>query len=268
MLDVEHSFTTSTGPTASGSIPVATGRFFSWEIALRRHTRTAGDLASLYDGASKSWVRTAQRFRLETAYRDPLVASGAAEVLARPDTQVLDCGIGSGSLSLALARIVSKPLDYHGIDTSGAMLATADAEMQRAGILAQLKQANICKLPYPDRTFDVVMAAHVLEHLPEPRVALHEMCRVLKPGGVLFSCMTRPSLYGAFVQLHWRTWAVSEQQGVEWLQESGLKDVGFQSIGLGFGAGRASTAFWARKPVTPVCPLRDERAAPRIGQVR
>ena len=268
MLDVEHSFIASTDPTASGSIPVATGRFFSWEIALHRHTRTAGDLANLYDGASKTWARTAQRFRLDAAYRVSLVASGATEVLAAPDARVLDCGIGTARLSLALARIVSKPLDYHGIDTSDAMLATADAEMRRAGIAAQLKQADIRKLPYPDRTFDVVMAAHVLEHLPEPRVALHEMCRVLKPGGVLFSCMTRPSLYGAFVQLHWRTWAVGEQLGIAWLQESGLQNVGFRSIGLGFGAGRASTAFWARKPVTPVGPLRDERKAPHGGHVQ
>ena len=268
MLDVEHSFIASTDPTASGSIPVATGRFFSWEIALHRHTRTAGDLASLYDGASKSWSQTARRFRLETAYRDPLVASGAAEVLTRPGARVLDYGIGSGSLSLALARIVSKPLDYHGIDTSDAMLATADAEMRRAGIAAQLKQADIRKLPYPDRTFDVVMAAHVLEHLPEPRVALHEMCRVLKPGGVLFSCMTRPSLYGAFVQLHWRTWAVGEQLGIAWLQESGLQNVGFRSIGLGFGAGRASTAFWARKPLETGSRLQNVSAAPDGGFVR
>lgn len=253
---------------ASDSIPVATGRFGSWEIALRRRTRSAGDLAGLYDHASKSWARTSRRFRLETAYRDPLFASGVAEALAGSDARVLDCGIGSGSLSLALASITTDPPEYQGIDTSRAMLAAADAELHRAGIVAQLRQSDVRAIPDLDRTFDVVMAAHVLEHLPDPQAALREMVRVLKPGGVLFACMTRRSVFGTFVQLRWRTWMVSERQGVAWLRASGLDDIGFQPIGLGFGAGGASTAFWARKPVGTVGASRNEDVTPLGGPLR
>ena len=180
-----------------------------------------------------------------------------------PEARVLDCGIGSGSLSLALASITTDSLDYHGIDTSGAMLAAADAELRRAGIAAQLRQSDIRTIPYPDHTFDVAMAAHVLEHLPEPDLALREMVRVLKPGGILFACMTRRSVFGTFVQLRWRTWMVSERQGIAWLRESGLDDIGFRPIGLGFGAGRASTAFWARKPVGTIRLSRNEGITPR-----
>ncbi|MEM7711939.1 MAG: class I SAM-dependent methyltransferase, partial [Pseudomonadota bacterium] len=229
-------------------IPIVSGGFGSWELALRRRTRTAGDLADLYDGASKSWARTSRRFGLETAYRDPLIASGAVEVLAKPSARVLDCGIGSGNLSLALAGIAREPLDHHGIDTSGAMLKAANDELRRAAIVPQLHQADVRSIPYPNRTFDVVMAAHVLEHLSEPRLALHEMVRVLKPGGVLFACMTRRSAFGAIVQLRWRTWMVAEWQGIAWLRESGLTGIGVRPLVLGSWAGRASTAFWARKP--------------------
>jgi demethylmenaquinone methyltransferase/2-methoxy-6-polyprenyl-1,4-benzoquinol methylase len=129
------------------------------------------------------------------------------------------------------------------------MLVTADAEMRRAGISAQLEQADIHSIPYADQTFDVVMAAHVLEHLPEPQNALSEMMRVLKPGGVLFICMTRRSVFGTFIQLRWRTWAVSERQGVTWLRDLDLENIGVQPISLGPCVGQASTAFWARKPV-------------------
>jgi demethylmenaquinone methyltransferase/2-methoxy-6-polyprenyl-1,4-benzoquinol methylase len=119
--------------------------------------------------------------------------------------------------------------------------------MQHAGLRPQLQQADVMSLPYDDQSFDVVMAAHVLEHLPDPQRALAEMVRVLKPGGMVFLCVTRPSLFGALVQLLWRTWAISEQQGVAWLHDAQLVDVGNQPVRLGSFAGFASTAFWARR---------------------
>lgn len=268
MTIAEQTWTASSPPAASESIPVASRRFGSWEFTLRRRARTTGDLAGLYDDASEGWARTSRRFRLETAYRDPLFASGVTEALAGRDARVLDCGIGSGSLSLALAGITTGSPEYHGIDTSGAMLAAADGELRGAGIAARPQQSDIRTIPYPDRTFDVAMAAHVLEHLPDPQVALHEMVRVLKPGGIMFACMTRRSVFGTFVQLRWRTWMVSERQGIAWLRESGMDGIGFQPIGLGFGAGRASTAFWARKPVGTVCLSRNEGITPRGGPAR
>jgi len=127
----------------------------------------------------------------------------------------------------------------------------ASSKMQHAGLRAHFQQADVRSLPYDDQSFDVVMAAHVLEHLPAPQRALKEMIRVLKPGGMVFVCVTRPSLFGALVQLRWRTWAVTEQQGVAWLDECHLADVGYQPVHLGSCAGVASTAFWARRPKLP-----------------
>jgi len=208
------------------------------------------------------------RLKLDTAYSDPLLSSGAAEALCVPDGNVLDCGIGTGSLSLALAGLITAAPGYHGIDTSAAMLAAADAQLRRAGIVAELRQSDIRAIPYPDRSVDVVMAAHVLEHLPEPRAALREMVRVLRPGGVLFACMTRRSIFGTFVQLRWRTWVVSERRGIAWLRKAGLEDVGSRPIGFGFGAGRASTAFWGQKRDATAGSSRSESATPRGGSFR
>ena len=120
--------------------------------------------------------------------------------------------------------------------------------MQHSGLDPHLQQADVMSLPYEDQSFDAVMAAHVLEHLPDPQRALAEMVRVLKPGGMVFLCVTRPSLFGALVQLLWRTWAITEQQGIAWLNASQLVDVGYQPVRLG-SAGFASTAFWARRPL-------------------
>lgn len=46
-----------------------------------------------------------------------------------------------------------------------------------------METIDITRIPYPDKTFDVVLCSHVLEHVPEDRKAMRELFRVLKPGG-------------------------------------------------------------------------------------
>jgi demethylmenaquinone methyltransferase/2-methoxy-6-polyprenyl-1,4-benzoquinol methylase len=207
------------------------------------------DLARRYDAVSGKWARMARRFRLNAAYREPLLASQVVIDLMQvePQARILDCGVGNGSLSIALDSLMKDPADFHAIDTSAEMLVQAKSVMQHAGLDPHLQQADVMSLPYEDQSFDVVMAAHVLEHLPDPQHALAEMIRVLKPGGMVFLCVTRPSLFGAIIQLLWRTWAISEQEGTAWLHASQLVHVGYQPVRLGSFAGFASTAFWARR---------------------
>ncbi|MHA7059926.1 class I SAM-dependent methyltransferase [Aquimarina sp. M1] len=49
--------------------------------------------------------------------------------------------------------------------------------------LADIK-ADICDLPFPDDAYDVIFCNHVLEHIPDDTKAMHELFRVLKPGGM------------------------------------------------------------------------------------
>ncbi|WP_167853577.1 class I SAM-dependent methyltransferase [Roseovarius aestuariivivens] len=237
-------------PVMEDAVLMASRRIGSWEVLVKRLPLSSADLANRYDAASSRWERTAARFRLEAAYQEPLLTSHIATVLgqAGPQARVLDCGVGTGSLSIALDRILVDRVTFHSIDTSAKMLVRARSKMHAAGLRAHCQQADVLSLPYDDQSFDVVMAAHVLEHLPDPKRALREMIRVLKPGGMVFVCLTRPSLFGALIQLKWRTWAVTEKQGVAWLHDCQLADVGCEPVHLGACAGVASTAFWARRP--------------------
>lgn len=45
------------------------------------------------------------------------------------------------------------------------------------------KKVDITKIQYPDNTFDVVLCSHVLEHVPDDRLAMSEFYRVMKKGG-------------------------------------------------------------------------------------
>ena len=55
------------------------------------------------------------------------------------------------------------------------------ADLMQAGVTHRL---DITDTKLPDATYDVVMANHVLEHIPDDREAMRELFRVLKPGGV------------------------------------------------------------------------------------
>ena len=48
--------------------------------------------------------------------------------------------------------------------------------------IADIK-ADICKLPFDDDTYDVILCNHVLEHIPDDSKAMQELYRVMKPGG-------------------------------------------------------------------------------------
>jgi len=48
--------------------------------------------------------------------------------------------------------------------------------------LADVK-ADICDLPFDNNSFDVILCNHVLEHIPDDMKAMHELFRILRPGG-------------------------------------------------------------------------------------
>lgn len=234
------------------TIPVTDYRLGSWQIAISRRPRTKEDLARCYDAAARDWQRITRRYGLRAAYQRSLKASGVAAALDQigSKAEVLDCGVGSGALAIALSGIVADRPNIHGIDLSSAMLDVAAVEMRHAGLRPYLRQADILAMPYADASFDLVMAAHVIEHLPDPQLALKEMMRVLKPGGMLFVCVVRRSGFGTFIQLRWRTWAIAQPQGIAWLKACQFESIGSQPANLGALAGQASLAFWARRPGT------------------
>jgi SAM-dependent methyltransferase len=47
-------------------------------------------------------------------------------------------------------------------------------------------ESDICRIPVPDNSFDIILCTEVLEHIPEPVRAVEEMVRITKPGGRLF----------------------------------------------------------------------------------
>jgi SAM-dependent methyltransferase len=48
---------------------------------------------------------------------------------------------------------------------------------------AAMVRLDVTKIPYPDQSFDVILCSHVLEHVPDDRLAMRELARILRPSG-------------------------------------------------------------------------------------
>jgi SAM-dependent methyltransferase len=107
--------------------------------------------------------------------------------------QVLEVGCGSGALWVNVASLVPH-LRLTLTDLSEGMVAAATAAVAplAAFELADARTCDAQDLPFDDATFDVVVANHMLYHVPDPSLAAAAFARVLRPGGVLLAATNGP----------------------------------------------------------------------------
>ena len=108
---------------------------------------------------------------------------------------VLDAGCGPGNISAGISELLPNG-KVIGIDFSSIIIDQAKSEFptSKYGNL-EFQQGDIYQLDFADNTFDIVYMHQVLQHLQHPVLALTELRRVLKPGGIL---AVRDADYQAF----------------------------------------------------------------------
>ncbi len=166
----------------------------------------------------------------------------------RPGDRVLDVGCGAGRHAYEAlrqgARVIAYDLDVSEVKDTATLLDALDGPGTGAAV-----NGDALHLPFASGSFDRVIAAEVLEHIPADTTAISELARVLRPGGSIAVTVPRwgPEL---------ANWALSD----EYHQVPGghiriyrasvlgrrMAGAGLRVTGRGFAHGLHTPYWWLR----------------------
>jgi phosphatidylethanolamine/phosphatidyl-N-methylethanolamine N-methyltransferase len=96
--------------------------------------------------------------------------------------KLLEIGVGTGKNML----YYPKGVEVTAIDLTPGMLNRAHKRAAKLDVALELRLGDVQNLDFPDSTFDEIVETFVFCSVPDPRLGLEEIVRVLKPGGRLF----------------------------------------------------------------------------------
>lgn len=116
----------------------------------------------------------------------PMVQARRQMLVPQARGRVLEIGMGTGRNLPFYDR--SKLTQLVGVDPALQMHPLAQRRSDKAGIAVELVGRSAERLPLADDSFDTVVCTYTLCSIPDPAAALHEVRRVLKPGGQFLFC--------------------------------------------------------------------------------
>lgn len=155
---------------------------------------------------TSSW-RTRKETHEQYTYPQVDFAAWAMDLIDwRGDERVLDVGCGPGQHYKYIAQRWPS-VQYYGVDFSFGMIAEHPNQ-------ESLARGNMERLPFPDNTFDIVMANHVMYLAPDVEAAILETQRVLKPGGIFVATTNSIQTMPQFRELFRRALLLVSPPGV------------------------------------------------------
>jgi len=139
----------------------------------------SNNLSIYNDYATEWWDKKSARFRSLhriTPFRLQLIQEFAGPVNGK---KIADLGCGGGLLAIPL---LDRGADVTGVDISAESIAVA---REVAGGRGTFNVGDICDLPLPSGSFDLVLLMDVMEHIESADKVLQEASRVLSNGGKL-----------------------------------------------------------------------------------
>jgi 2-polyprenyl-6-hydroxyphenyl methylase/3-demethylubiquinone-9 3-methyltransferase len=229
-----------------------------------------------FGGMDELWWDPAGPARVLHAMNPARLDFYLAELGEAPGRLVLDAGCGGGLVAKGLAAAGARVV---GVDRLPACLLVA-----RRAVPARFQPAaaTLERLPFADASFDAVVAADVLEHVPDLPAAVAELTRVLRPrGSFLFDTINRTAwawftaLFGAERLLglvpkgthDWRLF-IRPAELDELLRGVGLTAVATAGLAPRIGPGDVVRALVWRRLATPAFAAGHDRRAGWLGHYR
>lgn len=177
----------------------------------------AAQLAAKYDTAAPRW---GDKMRMLGYYDAYLGLLSAPNFRAPPGNRVLDIGCGTGAFAEAWVAIHGPEQSVTLLDPSAEMLERAKGALARRLVVAETAQTLLEEFE-PTKPFHCLMAAHVLEHAPDPRATLRAMRRLAPEEGRLWLVVSKPHWCNAIIWFQWRHRAYRPEDVRQMLAETG-----------------------------------------------
>ncbi|KAJ4353869.1 uncharacterized protein N0V89_005599 [Didymosphaeria variabile] len=180
-------------------------------------------------------------FNYDDSWHADFTKRFAAELNIQTGRHVLDLACGTGLLTFVEADIVGPSGHVTGVDVTPGMLRVADFKKKKeAGRYANVDfhQGDILKLQdieeVKGKQFDVITVASALVLFPDPKAAIEQWARYLKPGGVLAVDSTHPRnlVPGMVLERVARRLDLQVPYNREWSQNEGSLKIVLESAGL------------------------------------
>ena len=162
-------------------------------------SKTADALTDRYDTAAPLWgdkMRKLGYFDGYCAFLDRLAVPSPAQA------DVIDIGAGTAAFAEAWVTTVGAPRTMTLLEPSAAMMSRGARALNAHGIVPQTAEGLLGHVTPPPA--DYALAAHVIEHCPDPLQALRHMHALLRPGGTLFLVVSKPHWCNAIIWFQWR----------------------------------------------------------------
>lgn len=101
----------------------------------------------------------------------------------KPGSRVLDCASGTGDLAFLFEKSMRGTGEVTGTDFCESMLDVARVKAAKIHSKAKFELADVTRLQYSDRSFDIASISFGIRNVQNPQVALSELGRVVNSGG-------------------------------------------------------------------------------------
>lgn len=177
----------------------------------------------VYDGPQGALLATCSMISLHTPLGARMFRSRKFDL--RGIRKILDVGSGAGQIAKHLIKYAEPGAEITCSDLSHEMLRRARNRLKSNR--PRFVVADMTHLPFADGSFDCVTCGYVLEHVPDARLGLAELSRVMQPGARMLLLTTEDTFSGAWTSRMWccRTYnrqelaRICEEVGLQWHRE-------------------------------------------------